>query len=157
VPAVATLSRSYDLDSVHGWTRPASAKKALVLRARRTGGEPPGRMPPPSMGTGCGLSLRRCMSSAPMTRIATLRRIHPARTRRTIMSDIDNAMRHLRDVITGRTDGLCGRLNQDKLECRNDLGIRIVCSAHVSADEQRLNDFLHDVAVLARQVQKIRR
>ncbi|MGH3156236.1 MAG: hypothetical protein ACRDNF_06645 [Streptosporangiaceae bacterium] len=30
------------------------------------------------------------------------------------MSDIENAMRHLRDVITGRTDGLCGRLNQDK-------------------------------------------
>jgi hypothetical protein len=29
------------------------------------------------------------------------------------MSDIENAMRHLRDVITGCTDGLCGRLNQD--------------------------------------------
>ena len=30
------------------------------------------------------------------------------------MSDIENAMRQLRDVITGRKDGLCGRLNRDK-------------------------------------------
>jgi hypothetical protein len=73
------------------------------------------------------------------------------------MSDIENAMRQLRDVITGRKDGLCGRLNQDKSECRNDLGIRVACSAHAGTDEQRLNDFLHDVAILARQVQKTRR
>jgi hypothetical protein len=75
----------------------------------------------------------------------------------TIMSDIENAMRQLRDVITGCKDGLCGRLNRDKSECRNDLGIRVACSAHTSTDEQRLNDFLHDVAILARQVQKTRR
>jgi hypothetical protein len=73
------------------------------------------------------------------------------------MSDIENAMRHLRDVITGRTDGLCGRLNQDKSECRNDLGIRVACSAHADDDEQRLNNILHEVAVLARKVQKTRR
>ena len=73
------------------------------------------------------------------------------------MSDIENAIRQLRDVITGRKDGLCGRLNQDKSECRNDLGIRVACSAHASTDEQRMNDFLHEVAILARQIQKTRR
>jgi hypothetical protein len=77
--------------------------------------------------------------------------------RHAIIAAIENALRDLRNVITGRADGLCGRLNQDQTECRNDLWIRVAFSAHADDDEQRLNDHLHDVAILARQVRKTRR
>jgi hypothetical protein len=38
------------------------------------------------------------------------------------MSDIENAMRQLRDMITGRKDGLCGRLNRDNQNAETILG-----------------------------------